>query len=131
ALCLLREGRQVLLVDWQGIGAGETLRTSAHLASGQGWPAGQQGGRIIRCGPRCWDGEAVQTAYRAIATAAGPLSSISHNASYVNTGGRSDNATQRVTRCSGPRAPAPADFFSSRGCRPGLVNAAIAATTTS
>ena len=33
ALCLLREGRQVLLVDRQGIGAGETLRTSAHLAS--------------------------------------------------------------------------------------------------
>lgn len=33
ALCLLREGRQVLLVDREGIGAGETLRTSAHLAS--------------------------------------------------------------------------------------------------
>ena len=33
ALCLLREGRQVVLVDRGGIGAGETLRTSAHLAS--------------------------------------------------------------------------------------------------
>ncbi|MGJ4801792.1 FAD-dependent oxidoreductase [Luteimonas sp. SDU82] len=33
ALCLLREGREVLLVDRQGVGAGETLRTSAHLAS--------------------------------------------------------------------------------------------------
>jgi len=33
ALCLLRDGRQVLLVDRQGIGGGETLRTSAHLAS--------------------------------------------------------------------------------------------------
>jgi glycine/D-amino acid oxidase-like deaminating enzyme/nitrite reductase/ring-hydroxylating ferredoxin subunit len=30
---LLREGRQVLVVDRAGIGAGETLRTSAHLAS--------------------------------------------------------------------------------------------------
>ena len=33
ALCLLREGRQVLIVDRDGVGAGETLRTSAHLAS--------------------------------------------------------------------------------------------------
>src|SRR5690554_8231198 len=33
ALCLLREGREVVLVDRSGIGAGETLRTSAHLAS--------------------------------------------------------------------------------------------------
>ncbi len=33
ALCLLREGRQVLVIDREGIGAGETLRTSAHLAS--------------------------------------------------------------------------------------------------
>src|SRR5690606_35044097 len=33
ALCLLREGREVLLVDRTGIGAGETLRTTAHLAS--------------------------------------------------------------------------------------------------
>ena len=33
ALCLLREGRDVLVVDRAGIGAGETLRTSAHLAS--------------------------------------------------------------------------------------------------
>jgi len=33
ALCLLRDGRQVLLVDRQGVGGGETLRTSAHLAS--------------------------------------------------------------------------------------------------
>lgn len=33
AVCLLREGRQVLVVDRQGVGAGETLRTTAHLAS--------------------------------------------------------------------------------------------------
>lgn len=33
ALSLLREGRRVLLVDREGFGAGETLRTSAHLAS--------------------------------------------------------------------------------------------------
>ncbi|MCR6686387.1 FAD-dependent oxidoreductase [Pseudoxanthomonas sp.] len=33
ATCLLREGRRVLVVDREGIGAGETLRTSAHLAS--------------------------------------------------------------------------------------------------
>ena len=33
AACLLREGRRVLVVDREGIGAGETLRTSAHLAS--------------------------------------------------------------------------------------------------
>jgi glycine/D-amino acid oxidase-like deaminating enzyme/nitrite reductase/ring-hydroxylating ferredoxin subunit len=33
ALSLLREGREVLLVDRAGVGAGETLRTSAHLAS--------------------------------------------------------------------------------------------------
>src|SRR5690606_9058269 len=33
AACLLREGRQVLVVDREGVGAGETLRTTAHLAS--------------------------------------------------------------------------------------------------
>ena len=33
ALCLLREGRGVLVIDKAGIGAGETMRTSAHLAS--------------------------------------------------------------------------------------------------
>lgn len=33
AACLLREGRRVLVVDRQGVGAGETLRTTAHLAS--------------------------------------------------------------------------------------------------
>jgi glycine/D-amino acid oxidase-like deaminating enzyme/nitrite reductase/ring-hydroxylating ferredoxin subunit len=33
ALVLLREGRRVLVVDRQGLGAGETLRTTAHLAS--------------------------------------------------------------------------------------------------
>jgi glycine/D-amino acid oxidase-like deaminating enzyme/nitrite reductase/ring-hydroxylating ferredoxin subunit len=33
ALFLLREGRDVLVVDKAGIGAGETMRTSAHLAS--------------------------------------------------------------------------------------------------
>src|SRR5690606_33993008 len=33
AACLLREGRQVLVVDRGGVGAGETLRTTAHLAS--------------------------------------------------------------------------------------------------
>jgi glycine/D-amino acid oxidase-like deaminating enzyme/nitrite reductase/ring-hydroxylating ferredoxin subunit len=33
ALCLAREGRSVLVVDRQGLGAGETLRTTAHLAS--------------------------------------------------------------------------------------------------
>ena len=33
ALALLREGRGVLVIDREGIGAGETMRTSAHLAS--------------------------------------------------------------------------------------------------
>ena len=33
ALCLCREGRRVLVIDRAGIGAGETLRTTAHLAS--------------------------------------------------------------------------------------------------
>ncbi len=33
ALCLLNEGRKVLVLDRQGIGAGETLRTTAHLAN--------------------------------------------------------------------------------------------------
>jgi len=33
AAALLREGRRVLVVDKAGIGAGETMRTSAHLAS--------------------------------------------------------------------------------------------------
>ncbi|TWI01716.1 glycine/D-amino acid oxidase-like deaminating enzyme [Luteimonas cucumeris] len=33
ALCLAREGRQVLVVDRQGLGEGESLRTTAHLAS--------------------------------------------------------------------------------------------------
>ena len=33
ALCLLREGRKVVVVDKEGIGAGETLRTSAHLSN--------------------------------------------------------------------------------------------------
>ena len=33
AACLLREGRRVLVIDRQGVGAGETLRTTAHLAS--------------------------------------------------------------------------------------------------
>ncbi|HZH42934.1 MAG TPA: FAD-dependent oxidoreductase [Lysobacter sp.] len=33
ALCLLQEGRQVLVVEREAIGAGETLRTSAHLAN--------------------------------------------------------------------------------------------------
>nr|WP_295382392.1 FAD-dependent oxidoreductase [Pseudoxanthomonas sp.] len=33
ALCLCREGRRVLVIDREGIGAGETLRTTAHLAS--------------------------------------------------------------------------------------------------
>lgn len=33
ALCLLREARRVLVIDREGIGAGETLRTTAHLAS--------------------------------------------------------------------------------------------------
>jgi glycine/D-amino acid oxidase-like deaminating enzyme len=33
ALCLLREGRGVLVVDKAGVGAGETRRTSAHRAS--------------------------------------------------------------------------------------------------
>ena len=33
ALCLLREGRQVLLIEREDIGAGETSRTTAHLAS--------------------------------------------------------------------------------------------------
>lgn len=33
ALCLQREGRSVLLVERDAIGAGETLRTTAHLAS--------------------------------------------------------------------------------------------------
>ncbi|KAF1704056.1 FAD-dependent oxidoreductase [Pseudoxanthomonas suwonensis] len=33
AACLLREGRQVLVIDREGVGAGETLRTTAHLAS--------------------------------------------------------------------------------------------------
>lgn len=33
ALCLLREGRKVVVIDKEGIGAGETLRTSAHLSN--------------------------------------------------------------------------------------------------
>jgi glycine/D-amino acid oxidase-like deaminating enzyme/nitrite reductase/ring-hydroxylating ferredoxin subunit len=33
AVSLLREGRRVVVVDRQGLGAGETLRTTAHLAS--------------------------------------------------------------------------------------------------
>jgi glycine/D-amino acid oxidase-like deaminating enzyme/nitrite reductase/ring-hydroxylating ferredoxin subunit len=33
ALCLLRDGRRVTVIDKQGVGAGETLRTTAHLAS--------------------------------------------------------------------------------------------------
>lgn len=33
ALCLCREGRRVLVIDRGGLGAGETLRTTAHLAS--------------------------------------------------------------------------------------------------
>lgn len=33
ALCLLREGRRVLIIEREGVGAGETLRTTAHLAS--------------------------------------------------------------------------------------------------
>ena len=33
ALCLLREGRKVVVIDREGVGAGETLRTSAHLAN--------------------------------------------------------------------------------------------------
>lgn len=33
ALCLCREGRRVRVIDRAGIGAGETLRTTAHLAS--------------------------------------------------------------------------------------------------
>lgn len=34
ALALLEEGRSVIVLDREGIGAGETLRTTAHLASG-------------------------------------------------------------------------------------------------
>ncbi len=33
ALCCAQEGREVLVVDRQGAGEGETLRTTAHLAS--------------------------------------------------------------------------------------------------
>lgn len=33
ALCLARDGRRVLVVDRQGLGEGESLRTTAHLAS--------------------------------------------------------------------------------------------------
>jgi glycine/D-amino acid oxidase-like deaminating enzyme len=33
ALCLLRDGRHVTVIDKQGVGAGETLRTTAHQAS--------------------------------------------------------------------------------------------------
>lgn len=33
ALCLAQDGRQVLVVDRQGVGEGESLRTTAHLAS--------------------------------------------------------------------------------------------------
>lgn len=33
ALCLLRDGRQVTVIDREGIGEGETGRTTAHLAS--------------------------------------------------------------------------------------------------
>ncbi|WP_346842729.1 FAD-dependent oxidoreductase [Pseudoxanthomonas sp. CCNWLY206-1] len=33
AVCLAREGRQVTVIDRQGLGEGETLRTTAHLAS--------------------------------------------------------------------------------------------------
>lgn len=33
ALCALRDGHRVIVLDRQGIGAGETLRTTAHLAN--------------------------------------------------------------------------------------------------
>lgn len=33
AVCLAREGRQVTVIDRQGVGEGESLRTTAHLAS--------------------------------------------------------------------------------------------------
>lgn len=33
ALALLRDGRRVVIIEREGVGAGETLRTSAHLAS--------------------------------------------------------------------------------------------------
>ena len=33
AVCLAREGRQVTVMDCQGLGEGETLRTTAHVAS--------------------------------------------------------------------------------------------------
>ncbi len=33
ALCLAQDGRKVLVIDRAGVGGGESLRTTAHLAS--------------------------------------------------------------------------------------------------